>query len=48
MDNIKTWLAATGYDLVVRPKHEAVPPAQREVAAPREDLYKRSMMERTN
>jgi hypothetical protein len=48
MDNINTWLTATGHDLVVRPKHEVMPIAKREVAPPREDLYKKSMMERTN
>jgi hypothetical protein len=48
MDNMNTWLAATGHDLVVRPKHEAMPTAKREVADPREALYKKSMMERTN
>jgi hypothetical protein len=51
MDNINTWLTATGHGLVVKPKYGLVEPAQREeyeVAAPREDLYKKSMMERTN
>lgn len=51
MDNINTWLTATGHGLVVKPKYGLVEPAQREgyeVADPREDLYKKSMMERTN
>ena len=48
MDNINTWLTATGHGLVVRSKYEVLPTAKREVADPQEALYKKSMMERTN
>lgn len=44
-ENLNIWLAATGFALVVRPKHEVIP-SQRDVAVPREDLYKRA--ERSN